>query len=73
MSGVFSIVSQVVLQYLPVVVSQVQMGCAHFSVFAGVISLLLTWDQDVDDASSDTSHREKIFLYTKETHREIGG
>jgi hypothetical protein len=33
MSGVFSMASQAALQYLPVVASQLQTGCAHF--FAG--------------------------------------
>ena len=34
MSGVFSIASHWVLQYLPDVVVQEQIGCAHFSAFA---------------------------------------
>jgi hypothetical protein len=45
MSGVFSMASHWVLQYLPDVVTHEQMGCAHFSPFAVVISLLLASDQ----------------------------
>jgi hypothetical protein len=37
MSGVFSMASHSVLQYLPDVTRQEQMGCAHFSAFSGVI------------------------------------
>jgi hypothetical protein len=37
MSGVFSMASHWVLQYLPDVVMQEQMGCAHFSAFSAVI------------------------------------
>jgi hypothetical protein len=45
MSGVFSIASHWVLQYLPDVVTQEQTGCAHFSAFALTISVLLALDQ----------------------------
>jgi hypothetical protein len=45
MSGVFSMASHWVLQYLPDVVTHEQTGCAHFSPFAVVISLLLASDQ----------------------------
>ena len=38
-SGVFSIASHWVLQYLPDVVLHEQTGCAHFSPFAVAISL----------------------------------
>ena len=44
MSGVFSIASHWVLQYLPDVVVQEQTGCAHFSPLAVVISFLLASD-----------------------------
>jgi hypothetical protein len=37
MSGVFSMASHWVLQYLPDVVMQEQTGCAHFSDFGVVI------------------------------------
>jgi hypothetical protein len=45
MSGVFSIASHWVLQYLPDVVTHEQIGCAHFAAFAVAISFLLTSDQ----------------------------
>jgi hypothetical protein len=38
MSGVFSMASQAALQYLPVVASQVQIGCAHFAAGFGVMN-----------------------------------
>jgi hypothetical protein len=38
MSGVFSIASHAALQYLPVVASQEQTGCAHFLAGFGVMS-----------------------------------
>jgi hypothetical protein len=41
MSGVFSIASHWVLQYLPDVITHVQTGCAHFWGFAVAISFLL--------------------------------
>ena len=37
MSGVFSMAAHSVLQYLPDVARHEQAGCAHFSVFIGVI------------------------------------
>jgi hypothetical protein len=37
MSGVFSMASHWVLQYLPDVVRQEQTGCAHFSAISGAI------------------------------------
>jgi hypothetical protein len=37
MSGVFSMASHAVLQYLPAVASQVQIGCAHFFAGFGVM------------------------------------
>jgi hypothetical protein len=40
-SGVFSIASHWVLQYLPDVVVQEQIGCAHFSAFA--LMLVSSW------------------------------
>jgi hypothetical protein len=39
MSGVFSIASHCVLQYLPEVVMQEQTGCAHFLAVSLVISI----------------------------------
>ena len=45
MSGVFSIASHWVLQYLPDVVTHEQTGCAHFSAFAVAISFLLASDR----------------------------
>ena len=44
-SGVFSIASHSVLQYLPDVVTHEQTGWAHFSTFAVVISSPLDSDQ----------------------------
>jgi hypothetical protein len=46
MSGVFSIASHSVLQYLPDVVKQAQTGWAHFSAFAEAISFLPSSDQE---------------------------
>jgi hypothetical protein len=46
MSGVFSIASHSVLQYLPDVVRHEQTGWAHFSAFAEAISFLLGSDQE---------------------------
>ncbi len=43
-SGVFSVVSHSVLQYLPDVVTHEQTGCAHFSAFSAAIALLPTSD-----------------------------
>jgi hypothetical protein len=37
MSGVFSMASHCVLQYLPEVVRQEQTGCAHFVAFSAAI------------------------------------
>ncbi|MGB6267021.1 MAG: hypothetical protein WBF56_14880, partial [Candidatus Acidiferrales bacterium] len=45
MSGVFSIASHCALQYLPDVVMQEHIGCAHFSDFSGLIGILQTADQ----------------------------
>jgi hypothetical protein len=44
MSGVFSMASRWVLQYLPDVVMHEQTGWAHFSAFAVVISFLPALD-----------------------------
>jgi hypothetical protein len=44
MSGVFSMASRWVLQYLPDVVMHEQTGWAHFSTFAVVISFLPALD-----------------------------
>jgi hypothetical protein len=46
MSGVFSIASHSVLQYLPDVVRHEQTGWAHFSAFAEGISFLLSSNQE---------------------------
>jgi hypothetical protein len=46
MSGVFSMASHWALQYLPDVVGQEQIGCAHFSALAVSISFLLFGDQE---------------------------
>ncbi len=45
MSGIFSIASHWVLQYLPDVVAHQPLGCAHFSALAVAISFLLPSDQ----------------------------
>jgi|GEM_PF-3202037 hypothetical protein len=45
MSGVLSMASHWVLQYLPDVGTHEQTGCAHFSAFAVVISFLPSSDQ----------------------------
>ena len=59
MSGVFSIASHSVLQYLPDVVTHEQTGCAHFSAFAVAISFLLGWDQQrmIQDGILDTGKK----------------
>lgn len=44
MSGIFSIASHSTLQYLPDVVTQEQIGCAHFLAFSELISILLILD-----------------------------
>jgi hypothetical protein len=46
MSGVFSIASHSVLQYLPDLVRHEQTGWAHFSAFAEAISFLLSTNQE---------------------------
>jgi hypothetical protein len=46
MSGIFSIVSHSTLQYLPEVVRQEQMGCAHFFGFAVSMAFLPALDQE---------------------------
>jgi hypothetical protein len=46
MSGIFSIASHSMLQYLPEVVRQEQIGCAHFWGFWVSITFLLALDQE---------------------------
>jgi hypothetical protein len=59
MSGIFSIASHWVLQYLPDVVTHEQTGCAHFSDFAVANSSLLGSDQKqvIQDDILDTGKR----------------
>jgi len=65
MSGVFSIASHWVLQYLPDVVTHEQIGCAHFAAFAVAISFLLTSDQRRPIHDWHLKHRGKAFLSDK--------
>jgi hypothetical protein len=62
MSGVFSIASHWVLQYLPDVVAHEQTGCAHFSAFGLDISFLLTWDQHQAVQQAHRRHSGKALL-----------
>jgi hypothetical protein len=65
MSGVFSIASHSALQYLPDVVTQEQIGCAHFSAFSGAISFLPTSDQEIIIHVEILSHWGEGYLYKK--------
>jgi hypothetical protein len=49
MSGVFSMASHWVLQYLPDVVMQEQTECAHFSPLVVAISFLLSFGSTASD------------------------
>ena len=69
MSGVFSIASHCVLQYLPEVVMHEQTGCAHFTAFSGAI--LFSWYESrvrsiVNGSSCNSSHRAEPILYRNE-------
>jgi hypothetical protein len=66
MSGVFSMASHWVLQYLPDFVIHEQTGCAHFSAFAVAISFLLASDRQKIIQGSMLRHSEKAFLSGKE-------
>jgi hypothetical protein len=61
MSGVFSIASHRVLQYLPDVVTHEQTGCAHFSAFVVAISFLLASDRQRVIQEGILNTREKRF------------
>jgi hypothetical protein len=67
MSGVFSMASHWVLQYLPDTIMQEQTGCAHFSALAVDISILLAADQQrvVQNGILDT--RENRFRAIRHT------
>ena len=66
MSGVFSIASHWVLQYLPDVVMQEQIGCAHFSGFAVDIFFPPTFGPTVYDPVPYFRMLEILFLSDKE-------
>jgi hypothetical protein len=62
-SGVFSMASHWVLQYLPDVVMHEQTGWAHFSAFAVVISILPPWDPKWRIQAQNNSHSKNLRLY----------
>jgi hypothetical protein len=66
MSGVFSIASHWVLQYLPEVVMHEQTGRADFLTVSLVISFLLVSDHDRVIQDGMLEHQPKAFLYKKE-------
>ena len=66
MSGVFSMASHWVLQYLPDVVTHEQTGCAHFLTVSLVISFLLVSDHKRVIRGNMLGQRLKAFLYKKE-------
>lgn len=72
MSGVFSMASHCVLQYLPDVVMHEQTGWAHFSAFAVVISILPAWDPKWRIQAQNSSHPKNLRLY-RSAHIAIGG
>jgi hypothetical protein len=65
MSGVFSIASHCVLQYLPEVVRHEQTGCAHFTAFSGAI-LFSYCGSRLSDVGCNGSHRAEPILYRNE-------
>ena len=65
MSGVFSIASHWVLQYLPDVVTHEQTGCAHFSAFAFAIFFSPISGQKATDPKPHLSPREQAVLSNK--------
>jgi hypothetical protein len=69
MSGVFSIASHWALQYLPDVVRHEQTGCAHFTVFSGVISFLLAFESRVILQTSIIVSSEEHFCAERDTLR----
>ena len=64
MSGIFSIASHWVLQYLPDVVTHEQTGCAHFSAFGLDIFSLLNSDQQQAIQEPHGKHLGKAILST---------
>jgi len=66
MSGVFSMASHWVLQYLPELVMHEQTGCAHFLSVSLLISFLLVSDHDRVIQDGMLGHWPKAFLYQKE-------
>ena len=66
MSGVFSIASHWVLQYLPDVVTHEQTGCAHFSAFVVAMSFLLASDRRRVIQVGILNTREKRFCPIKD-------
>ena len=70
MSGVFSIASHCVLQYLPDVVVQEQTGCAHFSPFLSAISLSPGFGSVAHDLKGHFKHCTKRYLF-KTAHISI--
>jgi hypothetical protein len=65
MSGVFSIASHWVLQYLPDVVTHEQNGCAHFAAFAVAISISPNFGLTAANPRRHLKHRGKAFLSDK--------
>ena len=68
-SGVFSVASHSVLQYLPDVVTHEQTGCAHFSAFSGSITLLPTSDLTRTIQALMLVTRKKCFCTERNTLR----
>jgi len=66
MSGVFSMASHWVLQYLPEEVMHEQTGCAHFLTVSLLISFLLVSDHERLIQDGMLGHQPKAFLYKKE-------
>jgi hypothetical protein len=65
MSGVFAVCWHSALQYLPEVAMQVQIGCAHFSVFVESIFCIPS-NQNKERMTPDLSIRNQRPLYRKE-------
>src|SRR5580658_7688672 len=71
MSGIFSMASHAMQQYLPDVVIQKQIGCAHFWALSVAISILLVANSSPVFSHWNVSFRDPVFLYKKE-HRGAG-
>jgi hypothetical protein len=74
MPGVFSMASHAVLQYLPVVASQEQIGCAHFLAGFGVLpsSCLAQCVFDAGSIMDDSQQQCCPLTYTFEFSSQTG-